>query len=99
MAYAVDQGRVFVTHNIRHFPRIHAEWIAAERAHRGIVILIGQARIGVWLRRVEHLLKALPPRRSRIAWYSLGPSTMILSHALGDQRARAELFGRSWRTN
>ena len=59
LAYAVDQGRVFVTHNIRHFPRIHAEWIAAERGHRGLVVLIGQARIGVWLRRMEHLLKHL----------------------------------------
>ncbi len=59
LAYAVDQGRVFVTHNIRHFPGIHAEWIVAERAHRGIVILIGQARIGAWLRRMEHLLKQL----------------------------------------
>ncbi|MBA2449558.1 MAG: hypothetical protein H0V51_16180 [Chloroflexi bacterium] len=48
-----------MTHNVRHFPRIRAEWIAAERAHGGIVILIGQARIGVWLRRMEHLLKHL----------------------------------------
>ena len=39
LAYAVSQQRVLVTHNIRHFPGVHAAWVEAGREHWGIIIL------------------------------------------------------------
>ena len=55
LRYAASQHRVLVTHNIRHFPEIHATWIETQGAHWGIIILIGQSAVGVWLRRMEAL--------------------------------------------
>ena len=56
LTYAVSQQRVFVTHNIKHFPGVHAAWIETGKAHWGVVILIGHSAIGSWLRRMETLL-------------------------------------------
>ena len=56
LIYAASQQRVLVTHNIKHFPGVHAAWIEAGKAHWGIVILIGHSAIGSWLRRMETLL-------------------------------------------
>jgi len=52
LVYAIDQQRVLVTHNIRHFPVIHADWVTTGRTHGGIIVLIGNSAIGVWLRRM-----------------------------------------------
>jgi len=56
LRYAVSQDRALVTHNIKHFPGIHSEWLEKSLHHRGIVILIGRPDIGLWLRRMETLL-------------------------------------------
>jgi predicted nuclease of predicted toxin-antitoxin system len=41
LVYAVSQQRALVTHNIKHFPGVHAAWIEASRVHWGVVVLIG----------------------------------------------------------
>ena len=56
LAYAASQQRALVTHNIRHFPGMHARWIEAGQHHWGIIILIGHATVSIWLRRMENLL-------------------------------------------
>ncbi len=59
LIYAISQQRTLVTHNIKHFPRLHAEWREAGREHFGIILLIGQPLVGVWLRRMDNLLARL----------------------------------------
>jgi len=59
LAYAVSRQRALVTHNIRHFPGVHATWIEAGHEHWDIIILIGHSAIGAWLRRMETLLNRL----------------------------------------
>ena len=56
LAYAASQQRALVTHNIQHFPGVHAAWIEAGREHWGIIILVGYSAVGAWLRRMEMLL-------------------------------------------
>ncbi len=56
LTHAVSQQRVLVTHNIKHFPWVHAALMEAGTAHWGIAILIGHSAIGTWLRRMETLL-------------------------------------------
>ncbi len=56
LTYAASQQRVLVTHNIKHFPDVHAAWIEAGKVHWGIIILIGHSAIGSWLHRMETLL-------------------------------------------
>jgi hypothetical protein len=55
LEYALSQRRALVTHNVRHFPVIHAEWLAADKEHWGVIILVGQGAIGGWLRRFEQV--------------------------------------------
>jgi predicted nuclease of predicted toxin-antitoxin system len=55
LTYASQSGRVLVTHNIRHFPDIHTDWLANGRSHPGIITLIGYPPVGVWLRRMLNL--------------------------------------------
>lgn len=57
LAYAARHQRALVTHNVKHFPRVHATWIEAGREHGGIIILIGHAAVGAWRRRMEVLLQ------------------------------------------
>jgi hypothetical protein len=47
LAYAVSQQRALVTHNIRHFPGVHATWAEAGQAHKGIIILVGHSAVSV----------------------------------------------------
>ena len=56
LLYAASQQRALVTHNIKHFPGVHATWVEAGREHWGIIILIGHSAISAWLRRMENLL-------------------------------------------
>jgi len=72
LRYAADQQRVLVTHNIRHFPALHSQWMAVHQDHGGIVILIGQSTIGLWLHRLERLLKRFPAEELRNGLFFLG---------------------------
>ena len=56
LLYAASQQRALVTHNIKHFPGVHATWVEAGWEHWGIIILIGHSAISAWLRRMENLL-------------------------------------------
>jgi hypothetical protein len=56
LAYANGQQRALVTHNVKHFPGLHAAWIEAGQTHWGIIILVGHSAVTVWLRRMERLL-------------------------------------------
>lgn len=56
LVYAASQQRALVTHNIKHFPGVHAAWVEAGREHWGVIILIGHSAVSVWLRRMENLL-------------------------------------------
>ena len=38
LGYAASTGHVLVTHNRRHFRRLHRQWRAAGRAHAGVVV-------------------------------------------------------------
>jgi len=72
LRYAADQQRVLVTHNIRHFSTLHSQWMAGHRQHWGIVILIGQSAIGLWLRRLERLLNRFSAEELRNGLFFLG---------------------------
>jgi len=56
VVYAASQQRALVTHNIKHFPGVHAAWVEAGREHWGVIVLIGHSAVSVWLRRMENLL-------------------------------------------
>lgn len=72
LAYATNQQRVLVTHNIKHFPGVHAEWVEAGRKHWGVVILIGHSAVGTWLRRMETLLNRFSAEELRNSLLFLG---------------------------
>ena len=72
LAYAAGQQRALVTHNIRHFPRVHAAWVGAGREYWGIIILIGHSVVGAWLRRMENLLSRFSAEELRNHLLSLG---------------------------
>lgn len=38
LAFATSIGAVMFTHNVADFPRIHCEFLSADRMHRGIVV-------------------------------------------------------------
>jgi hypothetical protein len=56
LLYAASQQRALVTHNIKHFPKVHATWVKAGWEHWGIIILVGHSAVSAWLRRMENLL-------------------------------------------
>jgi hypothetical protein len=56
LLYAASQQRALVTHNIKHFPKVHATWVEAGWEHWGIIILVGHSAVSAWLRRMENLL-------------------------------------------
>jgi hypothetical protein len=72
LGHAVSQQRALVTHNIRHFPGIHARWIEAGQAHGGIIVLIGHSAMGVWLRRMENLLHRFSAEELQNCLFFLG---------------------------
>ena len=39
LRYAAAQGWTVITHNTKHFRRLHAEWLATGRVHAGILTL------------------------------------------------------------
>jgi len=56
LLFASSQQRALVTHNVKHFPMVHATWMEAGRKHWGIIILVGHSAVSAWLRRMENLL-------------------------------------------
>lgn len=58
LQWAMDQGRVFVTLNVRHFAHLHSTWMNQDRDHAGI-ILSAQRPLGDLRRRLVHLASTL----------------------------------------
>lgn len=58
LTYATQTERVLVTHNVHHFPNLHASWLANGQDHPGIIILLGYPPVGDWVRRALNLLKS-----------------------------------------
>ena len=60
LAFATAEGRVLVSCNVLDFPRIHGEWLAAQKEHAGIV-MVPQQRwpVGQVLARLLALHSAL----------------------------------------
>ncbi|MBC8449519.1 MAG: DUF5615 family PIN-like protein [Chloroflexi bacterium] len=56
LLFAARQQRALITHNIKHFPGVHATWVEGGQEHWGIIILIGHSAVSAWLRRMENLL-------------------------------------------
>jgi len=46
LLFAAAQGRLLVSHNVADFPRLHAEFMAAGRHHRGICLVRQSAKVG-----------------------------------------------------
>lgn len=59
--YAVSRRSTLVTHNIRHFLALHAQWVGAGRTHYRIIVLIGHSAVGTWLRRMRSLFIRMKP--------------------------------------
>ena len=70
LAWAAEEERVFVSHNVADFPRLAGEWQRAGRAHAGI-IMMSQGPLGSLLREVLKLLAAHPDAddwRNTVRW-------------------------------
>lgn len=72
LTYAASQRRALVTHNVKDFPRIHAEWLTQGRAHAGIVILVGVVDVGTMLRRMETRLTGFSAHELEHGLFYLG---------------------------
>ncbi|MBI2502554.1 MAG: DUF5615 family PIN-like protein [Candidatus Latescibacteria bacterium] len=55
LRYAIQEGRAFLTCNVKHFPRIAFRHYTEGRSHFGIVVS-NQLELGEMLRRVHYLL-------------------------------------------
>lgn len=55
LAYAVAQGRVILTFNVRDYVQLHTEYLNQGKSHAGIVVA-DQLPVGVTLRRLLTLL-------------------------------------------
>jgi len=63
---ATREQRVMVTFNVRDFPRIAGEWIAAGEHHAGCLIIVGidHGEFGAILRVIDAALTAHPDQES-----------------------------------
>ncbi len=51
---AAEQGRVVITHNVRHFAALARTWAEARRSHAGIILItLPHSAYGAILRRLE----------------------------------------------
>jgi hypothetical protein len=59
LAFALSRGRVLFAFNIRHFSRIHAEYVSQGKSHAGIVLAPQQRyTVGERIRRLLALIAA-----------------------------------------
>jgi predicted nuclease of predicted toxin-antitoxin system len=61
LALAVEEERVVITHNVRHFVPIVRSWIEAQRPHRGVILVtLAHTDYGAILRGLERAFAARP---------------------------------------
>ncbi|MBI2941749.1 MAG: DUF5615 family PIN-like protein [Chloroflexi bacterium] len=65
LRHAASYRRALVTHNVRHFPGVHAVWVEQDREHWGIIVLVGHSALGAWVRRMENLLNLFSAEEMR----------------------------------
>lgn len=57
LEYAASQSRVLYSYNVSDFCRLHAQWMATQRAHSGIVVARQQQySVGEQMRRLLRLI-------------------------------------------
>ncbi len=61
LEFAAREGRVLVTANKGDYTRLHWEWVAAERAHAGIVIVPQLMDLKLRMRKFRELLSTTSP--------------------------------------
>jgi Domain of unknown function (DUF5615) len=56
LALATEQGRIVITHNVRHFVPIARRWAEARRSHHGLILVtLPTGDHGTILRRLERV--------------------------------------------
>jgi hypothetical protein len=61
LALAVEQERIVITHNVRHFVPIVRSWAEARRNHHGLILVtLAHTDYGAILRRLEQAFAARP---------------------------------------
>jgi len=61
LALAVEEERIVITHNLRHFVPIVRTWMEARRAHQGVVLVtLAHTDYGAILRGLERAFAARP---------------------------------------
>lgn len=59
LALSVEQERIVITHNVRHFVPIVRSWVEARRSHRGVILVTPpHTDYGAILRRLEQAFAA-----------------------------------------
>jgi hypothetical protein len=71
LAYAATQQRAILTFNVRHFERVHAEFLMAGREHWG-VLLSKEEPVGVLVHRLLRLVNTLSAQdlKNQSRWLS-----------------------------
>ena len=79
LEFAAAESRALVTRNVRDFVLLHAEWLAQERSHAGIILVhtrtIPQGERGAEIRALERLLRERPAvdLADSLIWLRPGP--------------------------
>lgn len=61
LTLAVQQERIVITHNVRHFVPIVRSWVEARRSHYGLILVtLPHTDYGAILRRLEQMFAAHP---------------------------------------
>ncbi len=61
LALAVEQERIVITHNVRHFAPIVRSWVEARRSHHGLILVtLPHTDHGAILRRLDQAFAARP---------------------------------------
>ena len=77
LALAYSQGRIFITFNVKDFPRIVGEWASAGQSFAGCVVVVGMGTNEFRLA-VERLDEALASRPEQSDW-SESTSTRVVA--------------------
>ena len=66
LSFAAAQGRALYSFNVRDFPGIHSDWMAADRDHGGIILAPQQrCSIGEQIRRLLRLIASVSAEAMR----------------------------------
>ena len=66
---AAEQGRVVITHNVRHFAAIVRRWAEGGQSHPGcILVTLPHTAYGAILRGIEQVLSARPRQEDWADW-------------------------------